>query len=214
MTAAAPEVFIVDDDVMVRAAFARLIESAGHPVRTFGSAREFLEQRTRPGPGCLILDVRLPDLDGMELFRRLQESGVFLPVIFLTGYGDIPMSVRAIKAGAFDFLTKPVEDETLLGAIDGALREEARMRAERVETAELTRRYESLTPRELEVMRLVLAGNLNKQIARELGIAEKTVKVHRSRVMSKMGARRVAHLVHYAMQLGADPAGAGNRLGS
>ena len=205
MQEAGSEVFVIDDDPKVRTALARLIESAGYTVRTFASAREFLDRRDQLGPGCLLLDVRLPDLNGLDLQQRLQESGFYLPVIFMTGFGDIPTSVRAIKAGAFDFLTKPVEDDVLLRTIGEALEEEARTRSERVETEELAGRAESLTPREREVMEHVLAGLLNKQIAHELGISEKTVKVHRSRVMSKMGARRVATLVHYAVRLGMSP---------
>ena len=205
MQEAGSEVFVIDDDPKVQTALARLIESAGYTVRTFGSAREFLDRRDELGPGCLLLDVRLPDLNGLDLQQRLQESGFYLPVIFMTGFGDIPTSVRAIKAGAFDFLTKPVEDRVLLRTIGEALEEESRTRSERVETEELARRADSLTPREREVMEHILAGLLNKQIARELGISEKTVKVHRSRVMSKMGARRVATLVHYAVRLGMSP---------
>lgn len=208
MQEAGAGVFVIDDDPKVRTALARLIESAGYAVRTFGSAREFLDRQHELGPGCLLLDVRLPDLNGLDLQQRLQQSGFYLPVIFMTGFGDIPTSVRAIKAGAFDFLTKPVEDQVLLRTIGEALEEEARTRSERVETEELARRAESLTPREREVMEQILAGLLNKQIARELGISEKTVKVHRSRVMSKMGARRVATLVHYAVRLGAGPGAA------
>ena len=205
MQHAGSEVFIIDDDPKIRTALARLIESAGYGVRTFASAGEFLDRRDELGPGCLLLDVRLPDLNGLDLQQRLQERGFYLPVIFMTGFGDIPTSVRAIKAGAFDFLTKPVEDQVLLRTIGEALEEEFRTRSERVETEELARRAASLTPREREVMEHVLAGLLNKQIAHELGISEKTVKVHRSRVMSKMGARRVATLVHYAVRLGMDP---------
>jgi len=201
-TALRPEVFIVDDDVSVRTALTRLIASAGHTSRAFSSAREFLDSHCYLQPGCLVLDLRLPDLDGLELHERLQASGSPVPVIFMTGFGDIPTSVRAIKSGAVDFLPKPVADETLLAAIDTALAEEARQRADRVEVQELNRRFELLTPRERDVFRLVLAGRLNKQIARELGISEKTVKVHRGRVMSKMGARRVAQLVQFAARMG------------
>ena len=197
-----PQVFIVDDDPSVRTALARLVASAGHAVRTFASAEEFLAQWSELGPGCIVLDVRLPALDGLELHRRLRQSKATTPVIFLTGFGDIPTSVRAIKSGAVDFLPKPVSDETLLRSIETALAEEARMRADRVETDEVSRRLESLTPREGQVLRLVLAGRLNKQIARELGISEKTVKVHRGRVMAKMGVRRVALLVQYVDRLG------------
>ena len=201
-TALRPEVFIVDDDVSVRTALSRLVASAGHTVRVFSSAREFLDSQCYMNPGCLVLDVRLPDLDGIELHERLQAAGTAIPVVFMTGFGDIPTTVRAIKSGAVDFLPKPVSDETLLRAIDTALAEEARQRADRVEIQELTRRFELLTPRERDVFRLVLAGRLNKQIARELGISEKTVKVHRGRVMSKMGARRVAQLVQFAARMG------------
>jgi RNA polymerase sigma factor (sigma-70 family) len=201
-TALRPEVFIVDDDVSVRTALSRLVASAGHTVRAFSSAREFLDSQCYMNPGCLVLDVRLPDLDGIELHERLQAAGTAVPVIFMTGFGDIPTTVRAIKSGAVDFLPKPVADDTLLRAIDAALAEEARQRADRVEVQELNRRFELLTPRERDVFRLVLAGRLNKQIARELGISEKTVKVHRGRVMSKMGARRVAQLVQYAARMG------------
>lgn len=197
-----PRIIIVDDDALVRRALSRLLSAAGYDTRTFSSARELLDGIHGVGAGCLLLDVRLPDFDGLELFRELQRAGSSMPVIFLTGYGDIPMSVRAIKAGAFDFLTKPVEEKTLLEAVDSALQEYRRMRQERVETDELVRRYESLTPREVEVMHRVLAGRLNKQIAHDLGISEKTVKVHRSRVMAKMGARRVAHLVQHAVRIG------------
>lgn len=196
------DVIVVDDDPAVREALARLIASAGHSVQTFASAGEFLDGMRELRPGCLLLDVRLPDLDGLALQRQLYESGVVVPVIFMTGFADIRTSVRAIKAGAFDYLTKPVEARVLLGTIAEALKEEARTRSERVEAEELLRRYESLTRRETEVMHLVLAGLLNKQIAKELGISEKTVKVHRSRVMTKMGARRVANLIHFAMRLG------------
>jgi FixJ family two-component response regulator len=200
--AAGAEVFVVDDDPAVRNALGRLIAAAGHEVRTFGSAREFLDSLGQHGPGCIVLDVRLPDLDGMELHRRLQETGVQLPVIFMSGFGDIPTSVQAMKSGALDFLPKPFSDDKLLNAIDLALNEEAKTRADRQEAQELSRRYASLTGREHDVLRLVMAGRLNKQIARELGISEKTVKVHRSRVMSKMGARRVAQLVQFGVRLG------------
>ena len=196
------EVFVVDDDPDVRSALGRLIASAGHEVRTFGSAREFLESKCQRHPGCLLLDVRLPDLNGIELHRRLLEDRADMPVIFMTGFGDIPTSVQAIKSGAFDFLPKPVRDDTLLEAIDAALTVDAEHRAERLEIEELTRRFNLLTPREVDVLKLVLVGRLNKQIAVQLGISEKTVKVHRARVMTKMGTRRVAQLVQLAARLG------------
>jgi FixJ family two-component response regulator len=155
-----------------------------------------------------LLDIRLPDVDGMELQERLRTSASLLPVIFLTGFGDIATSVKAMKSGAMDFLPKPVNDETLLRAVDVALAEGARVRAADVENEQISRGHESLTPRERDVFLLVLAGRLNKQIARELGISEKTVKVHRGRVMAKMGARRVAQLVQFAARIGLVP-GAG-----
>lgn len=207
MSTGESHVFIVDDDPQLRDTLGQLIASSGITVHAFGSAKEFLAALSDSVRGCLILDVRLPDLNGFELFAELQRAGRWMPVIFLSGYGDIPTSVRAIKAGAYDFLTKPVEERTLLRAIAGALREEARSRTERVETDELHRRYESLTPREAEVMQHILSGRLNKQIGYQLGISEKTVKVHRSRVMAKMGAHSVAMLVRYAVRIGVVTAG-------
>lgn len=202
MTALRPEVFIVDDEASVRVALQRLVSSAGHACRTFASAREFMDSQCYMQPGCLLLDVRLPDLNGLELQQRLRECGATTPVIFISGYNDVPVTVRAMRSGAIDFLSKPISDDALLNAIELAFAEEARSRAERDEVEELRRKYDLLTPREQDVFRLVLAGRLNKQIARELGISEKTVKVHRGRVMAKMGARRVAHLVQFAARLG------------
>src|SRR5690606_35452920 len=154
-------VYVVDDDPLVRASLRRLIASAGHEVRTFASAGELLASTDHLGPGCLVLDLKLPDVDGIELYQRLQEAGALLPAIILTGFGDIPTSVRAIKSGAIDFLPKPVQDDTLLQAIDTALAEELKQRLERLQDQELARRYATLTPREREVMGLVLAGKLN-----------------------------------------------------
>ena len=202
MSAVKSEVIVVDDDASVRTALRRLLESAGHHVRCFGSAREFLETATYGASSCLVLDVRLPDLDGIELHRRLREKGELLPVIFMTGFGDIPASVRAIKSGAVDYLAKPVSDETLLRAIDTALETGAKSRAELQETGELSNRFGSLTRREVDVFRRILLGRLNKQIARDLGISEKTVKVHRARLMAKMRAKHVAQLVKFAVRLG------------
>lgn len=195
-------VYVVDDDPHVRVALDRLIRSAGHPVKAFGSATEFLDNLECLGPGCVVLDLRLPDVDGAELYRQLRSSGRRIPVIFLTGYGDIPTSVRAIKLGAVDFLQKPVSDDTLLQAVTTALAEAKREREEHGRLEDLSRRYATLTPREREVIRLVLAGRLNKQIARQLMISEKTVKVHRAHALEKMGTRRVALLAQYAAQLG------------
>ncbi|HET9982684.1 MAG TPA: response regulator [Longimicrobiales bacterium] len=202
MTAMRPEVFIVDDDDSVRAAVARLLTSAGHAVRTFGSAEEFLSSECAQGRGCLVLDIRLPELDGMALQERLNAAGAPFPVIFLTGLGDVPTSVRAMKSGALDFLPKPVRDDVLLQAVDAALAVEARACARRVEELHLAERYHALTPREREVLGLVLQGRLNRQIAREIGLSEKTVKVHRGRLMAKMGVRTVAQLVRLAARMG------------
>ena len=195
-------VFIVDDDYSVREALSRLLDATGHHAVTFQCASEFLNSRCYLGPGCAVLDVRLPDADGIELYAELHRSGMTMPVIFLTGFGDISASVRAIKSGAVDYLSKPVDDGAFIGAIDAALAEEARLRQERDELAGLRSCYERLTPRERDILQLVLAGRLNKQIARELGISEKTVKVHRGRVMAKMQARRVAQLVRSAVKIG------------
>ena len=195
------DVFIVDDDAAVRNSLSRLLDAAGHHPRTFSSGADFLNSRCYLEPGCAVLDVRLPDYDGMQLYTELQNAGATMPVIFLTGFGDISTSVRAIKSGAVDFLAKPVSDVALIGAVDSALAEEARMRRERAELLELHACYERLTPREHDILELIMAGRLNKQIARELGISEKTVKVHRGRVMAKMHARRVAQLVQSVVRI-------------
>lgn len=197
-----PTVYIVDDDQSVRNALARLISAAGYPVETFSSASTFLQSEAARSRGCLLLDVRMPGLDGLELQQRLTSSGAPMPVVFMTGFGDVPTTVKAMKAGAVDFLPKPVSDEALLAAVGSALEAETRMRNERIEQDRLKRQYDSLTPRERQVFRLVVAGRLNKQIALELGISEKTVKVHRARVMEKMRVRRVAQLVAVASRMG------------
>ncbi|HEY1998385.1 response regulator transcription factor [Paraburkholderia sp.] len=208
MTEADPLVFVVDDDASIRCAFARLIRSAGHPVKTFGSAREFLAEAD-PGacPACLVLDVQLPDIDGLQLQRQL---GTTLPIIFITGHGDIAMTVHAMKAGATDFLAKPVRDTDLLQAIDHALDCARRIHASRCEQATLRQRFDRLTPREREVMALVVVGRLNKQVAGELGTTEKTIKAHRARVMSKMEVTSLAQLVHIADKANIFPS-AGNQ---
>jgi RNA polymerase sigma factor (sigma-70 family) len=200
------DVFIVDDDAAIRAALVRVIDAAGHHPRVFASGSEFLHSRCYLEPGCAVLDVKLPDYDGMQLYTELQNNGATMPVIFLTGFGDISTSVRAIKSGAVDFLSKPVSDDALIGAIDAALETEARLRRERNELVELKACFERLTPREREILELIMAGRLNKQIARELGISEKTVKVHRGRVMAKMHARRVAQLVQSVLRIRGLPA--------
>lgn len=201
--AAGQAVYLVDDDESLRRAVTRMLNSAGHEVRAFASAAEFLLVREECLRGCLVLDVRMPGgPSGLELQAGLGRYGGALPVIFLTGHGDIPMSVRAIKAGAFDFLTKPVHRETLLGAVDSALaqEEEAWRKAKRHRMLEA--RLATLTPCELRVYRRVAEGQPNKQIAAELGSAERTVKAHRARVMIKMEAQSLAELVHMADELG------------
>ncbi len=196
-------VFLVDDEHSVRKALARLLRSAGCRVQAFASAREFLDGvRDVEAPACLVLDVQMPEMTGLDLQRELQAAHAGLPIIFLTGHGDIPLSVQAMKGGAVDFLTKPVQDTDLLGAIEFALDRARRDRAERAERAAARQRLDSLTPREREVMALVVAGRRNKEIAHELGTSEKTIKVHRARVMAKMDARSLAGLVRLAGRVG------------
>ena len=196
-------VFLVDDDVSVRRALARLIKSAGHSVQTFASAQEFLGAKAgSQDTGCLVLDVRMPGLTGIDLQRELQAMNRNLPIVFITGHGDIPMSVKAMKAGAVDFLQKPVKDKDLLKAIEQSLARAARDQSQREEIAKIQKQIESLTPRELEVMALVVTGMLNKQIAFKLGTVEKTVKVHRARVMDKMGVDSIVELVRIAERVG------------
>jgi FixJ family two-component response regulator len=181
----------------------RLIQSAGHPVRPFASAREFLDNGPPGGgPACLVLDVRMPGLSGLDLQRELRAANVSHPIIFITGHGDVPMSVKAMKAGAVDFIPKPVRDEDLLRSIEQAMTRAARESAERAEIETLQDRADRLTPREREVMALVVRGLLNKQIAFELGTAEKTVKVHRARVMQKMQVQSLAELVRVTDKIG------------
>jgi FixJ family two-component response regulator len=192
-------VFLVDDDVSVRKALERLIRAAGYEIKTFASSKAFLESKPESSKiGCLVLDVRMPGINGLELQQALDAADVRIPIIFITGHGDIPMSVSAMKAGAVDFLPKPVREETLLPAIKQALARAKRQRTEAVELDDIRRRLDSLTPREREVMELVVTGMMNKQIAHELGTVEKTIKVHRARVMDKMEVSSVAELVRLA----------------
>jgi len=200
-------VFVVDDDPSMRDSLRRLITSVGFKVEVFASARAFLDARRPDAPGCLVLDVRLPGLSGLDLQRELVETDAELPIIFITGHGDIPMSVRAMKAGAAEFLTKPFRQQDLLDAIRSAIERDRTMRADRAERAELRRRYASLTPRERDVLAWIVAGLLNKQIAAELGTSEATVKEQRGHVMAKMQAGSVAELVRFASRLGVTPAG-------
>jgi FixJ family two-component response regulator len=197
-------VFLVDDDASVRKALTRLMKSAGYTAQAFASASEFLAywRDHDEGPGCLLLDVRMPGLSGLDLQHELQTANALLPIIFITGHGDIPMSVKAMKQGAVDFLPKPVKEKVLITAIEQALAKAARDLAERLELDDIKRRMEHLTAREREVMTLVVRGLLNKQIAFELGTVEKTVKVHRSRVMEKMQVQSLAELVRITEKVG------------
>jgi FixJ family two-component response regulator len=202
MTSVEPIVFIVDDDLSVRRSTGRLFRSAGFKVQTFDSAREFLKHPRYDGPACLVLDVRMPGLSGMDLQRELLQAGIRIPIIFVTAHGDIPMSVRAMKAGAVEFLTKPFHSPYLLEAVRSAIDRDQAARKERSETETLRQLYQQLTPREREIMALVVAGMLNKQSAAELAITEKTIKFHRAHIMRKMRAQSLADLVRLAEKLG------------
>ena len=202
MSEAEGVVFVVDDDAPLRRSLANLIRSVGLRVEAFGSAQEFLHSKRLDVPSCLVLDVRLQGLSGLDLQKRMAESKVEIPIIFITGHGDIPMTVQAMKAGAVEFLTKPFRDQDLLDAIHQALERDRKAREQRADIEALRHRFDSLTPREREVIALVVAGLLNKQIAGELGTSEAAVKVHRQHVMEKMGADSLADLVRLAARLG------------
>jgi FixJ family two-component response regulator len=197
-----PIVFVIDDDASVREALSSLFRSVGLRVEVFGSTSEFLQSEIPDVPGCLILDIRLPRVSGLEFQADLAKAGVLIPIIFMTGHGDIPMSVKAMKAGAVDFLTKPFRDQDMLDAVAMAIERDRKRRVDAKAVSDLQDLFAILTPREREVLALVAAGLMNKQIAAEIGIAEITVKIHRGNVMKKMGAKSLADLVRMAEMLG------------
>jgi FixJ family two-component response regulator len=202
MTQARAIVFVIDDDASMRDALRSLIRSVGLDVELFGSTQEFLQRKPRNAPSCLVLDIRLPGISGLDFQRKLTETNIAIPIIFITGHGDIPMSVRAMKAGAVEFLTKPFRDQDLLDAIHIALERDRSSSQLEAEVARLRELYEWLTPREREVLPLVIAGTPNKQIAADVGASETTVRVHRGQLMRKMGARSLPELVRMADKIG------------
>jgi FixJ family two-component response regulator len=200
-----PVVFVIDDDRMIRDGLQGLIRSVGLRAETFASAQDFLAAKRPDVPACLVLDVRMPGVSGLDLQLQLSEVGIHIPIIFITGHGDIPMSVRAMKEGAYEFLTKPVRGQDLLDAIQKAIASDRELRKEREELNEVRERFNTLTPREKEVLNLVVAGLLNKQIADQLGMSELTVKTHRAHVMEKTNAESLAHLVRMSEKIKNSP---------
>ena len=205
MTAFKPTIFVIDDDASIRKSLSRLLRSAGYTTETFASAEEFLGRNHFDGVGCILLDVKMPGLSGTDLQEELSKADYHMPIIFITGHGNIPMSVQAMKKGAVDFLTKPFNDKELLQAIEKAIEKDTYAKAEYDETLDIRKRIELLTPRENEILPYIITGMLNKQIASKLSIAEKTVKVHRGRIMEKLDVNSVAELVRLAEKAGIKP---------
>jgi FixJ family two-component response regulator len=201
MSENAAVVFVIDDDESMRRSLATLLRSVGLDARVFSSPQEFMRAERPDAPGCLVLDVRLPGLSGLAFQEQLAKDGIALPIIFISGHGDVPMTVRAMKAGAVEFLSKPFDDQVLLDAIHGAIERDRQRRRHAAQLAELQARYRALTEREREIFKLVVAGQLNKQVAAELGLSVVTVKVHRAQVMRKMAAKSIVDLVRMADQL-------------
>lgn len=197
-----PAIFVVDDDAAVRDALKLLLRSVGQPVETFGSAQEFLDAYSEDRPGCLVLDIRMPGMSGLELQQKLNEKHSILPIIFITGHGDVPMAVEAMQAGAVDFIQKPFRDQDLIDRINQALEKDGSNRAALGERNDIRRRLETLTPREREVLDLVVHGKANKVIAGDLKLSQRTVEIHRARVMEKMQASSLAHLVRMVLEVG------------